>query len=95
MKIPKKIKIAGREYKVYINKQVCEDQKMIGMAMADDSTIILKGPVDDESMKVTFLHECLHLVNVILQHQGTKMDSEHYVNPVAELLYQIIKQIEE
>jgi hypothetical protein len=58
------------------------------------STITLmdqSGGVKPDKMEMALVHEMIHQINIVLG--AAEHDVEEYVTPLAELLYQFIKQL--
>lgn len=81
MRIPRTLKIGGRNIKV--RTKVMED---LGLADFEKGVIYLKRGLNREAKEATFLHEWLHHANSTLPH--TTIDS------LAEQLHQLMKQID-
>ena len=96
MKIPNKIQIAGRIVKIIRDDESLISDGLLGQSRADEDKIILlsnKAYLSTQCMEQTLIHECIHKINNILS-VGSPQNSEEYVNPLSELLYQVFKQIE-
>jgi len=96
MKIPKKLQIAGRTVDIRINGKIASESQVNGLCSADRQYILLDDPkasgVSEEMIQQTLIHEVIHFCNNILCREDC--NTESYVNPLSELLYQVFKQIE-
>ena len=97
MIIPKNFEVAGKIINVEINSNHSSAQKTYGQCLYDQNRIILddyiKSNLNKQVIEQTFIHEIIHMINAILSKNNTICDDEEYVNPLSELLYQVIKQI--
>ena len=98
MKIPKTLKIAGRNIKVIIDGKTAKKDWVNGKCYADRDEILLDDykteGISKGCMEQTFIHEVLHKCNNLLSKDNSEVNTEEYVNPLAELLYQVFQQIE-
>lgn len=62
MKIPKKIKLGARIYKICFVEKV-GDNADCGMTMRDTGEIKIDKSLIQSEKEVTFLHEVLHIIN--------------------------------
>lgn len=95
MQIPKKIQIAGKTFHIVYDTKYYSSIKSYGEAQYDQGKIILdditKTGYTREKIEESFIHECLHLCSNI----GRLDIPESTVGILGELLYQVIKQIDE
>ena len=94
MKIPKTIQIAGREIKIIHDSARCNEEAVNGSCYFDHGKIIMSKYICSEKAKVTLIHEVIHYINALLQRDNTPADTEEYVRPLSEFIYQFIKQVE-
>jgi hypothetical protein len=96
MKIPKKIQLISTEIKVVFKKQ-----KNDGVYNRRNKEISLRVDMDIQDKWIAFFHELNHAKNSVLRDildeiikDNDSLDSEEYVDLMAQVDYQIIKQIE-
>lgn len=99
MKIPDKITLMGREIDIVYDKKLVQDEDAIGQVSYRTDKIILQPETESidrnsQSIQITFLHELLHFMLNILNYQNMN-DNGKFINRMSELLYQVIKQIED
>ncbi len=99
MNIPKKIKIAGFEYKVRHVKKLNDGRAMLyGRILFDTHKIKLLNTktVNDTRKEVTFIHEVLH---GIIEHYNISFESEEaeeeVVKKLAGGLWQVLEENKE
>lgn len=91
MKIPKTIQIAGKNIIIKFDDDHCDRNGGYGIAEYFKGEIVLqrkvKGDIKrpDHFVEETFIHEILHYI----------AEDEKLVGQLSELLYQVIKQIED
>jgi len=99
VKIPKTLKIGGKTVRINLDGVRAAKQCVNGTAYYDHNEILLddykRSVVSQENIEQTLIHEVVHFINAMLSRQGTDCDAEEYVNPMSELLYQVIKQLKE
>ncbi len=84
MKIPKKVKIGGHEYKIIF----CDEGIMKGMETdyghmdAHAMTITLNSSLGKTTLESTFIHEAMHGMNSTLDHE--------LLDSLAEQMYQFL-----
>ena len=94
MKIPDKIIIAGCSIDILFDRKRCNEDSCNGLMLYDSKQIIINPDLNIEQQYVVLIHECIHYLNAIMSLQNRDCDDDHYINPISELFYQIIKQIE-
>jgi hypothetical protein len=90
MKIPKQIQIAGKIYKIKFDPLLNKTSGDYGCIEYNNHIIKIDPNFNLQSQQEAFIHECLH---AILNITNTSINTEANVNPMAELLYQVVKQI--
>ena len=86
MKIPKQLKIGGIMYKVIIAENWFEDEGADGETFYDDkngNTIYIRKSLTQEAKEVTLIHESLHAMNSVMNHE--------FLDSLAEQLYQMLQ----
>ena len=64
MKVPKKIRICGQDFKVIQEKDLQRnDEKLLGLCIVDECTIYLKKNLSREKKAEVFFHECIHAID--------------------------------
>jgi hypothetical protein len=98
MKIPSEIQIAGRTYKIEYDENHDTDQGYNATLIVDRCKIVLQPDCkghkrDKQSLEISFLHEIIHAIS---RATGDRQlyENEKFTEQWAELLYQVIKQIE-
>ena len=93
MKIPKQIQIAGHVYDVKKSRKTADKEHVNGKIYYDQCEILLCDDcvLNKQEREVSFLHECLHAIFFTLNYP----QDEDRIVCLSELLYQVIKQIEE
>ena len=98
MRIPKKIKIAGKTVNIVKDRVRATKRGVNGTSFYDHNEILLDHPnrsiVSSECIEQTFIHEVIHFINAVLSKGSTECDAEEYVNPLSEMLYQVFEQLE-
>jgi len=91
MKIPNKIQIAGRTYKIIKNKKISDKEHVKGRIYYDQCEILLNNDkmYNFQDMEISLIHECLHAIFYALDFE----QDEGRVIKLSELLYQVIKQL--
>ena len=91
MNIPNKIQIAGKTIDI-----VMEDMKDIdycwGKTYFGTGKIGIAKNMSDEQKQITFIHELVHMIFETMGESELR-DNEKIVHGLAELLYQVVKQI--
>ncbi len=98
MKIPKIIQIAGRVFDVEYDDELNNEQGNHATFNADKCKIIIqpscKGNERNiQGIHISFLHEIVHAISKTTANRKLYED-EQFTEQFAELLYQVIKQIE-
>ena len=94
MKIPKEIKLMGKTIKVEYKDQIDMDDNY-GRALLNEGIILMKKNQESKQEKeLTFLHELIHHMNNVLSNNDLIHD-EGFTDRFAQLLYQILPQIQE
>jgi hypothetical protein len=91
--IPKKIKIAGFDYKIRMDKEADKDlQSMnwLGSQSCNRQLIQVHSDQSPQQMSNTFLHEIIHAVNGL--YNNNKMD-EDGVNQLANGMHQVFEEL--
>src|SRR3990167_5111278 len=94
MKIPKKLKIAGFNYKITHNKQVADHSSTFASTINAQQEINVGLGFPIQKQEQTFLHEILHAVWFCygLKEAGFKNEQEeHIVDALSNGLYQVLK----
>jgi hypothetical protein len=99
MKIPKKIQIVGRNIQIEFTDEIQREEYSTGTACYHKGKIQIlplntkTRNITEDEVNVAFLHEALHFcINIGCDE---KFNVHDLINPLSELLYQVIKQIEE
>lgn len=92
MNIPDKVKIGWREYSVKQDEHRTGDNggDLYGEIVYDKNEIYLYDKQDEESKKVTLIHEMLHGIFYMCG-RGKNRKDEDLITALSENLYQIIK----
>lgn len=95
MKIPKTIKIGGRNIKVVIDKRTGEDGYN-GTTWTDSGVIFLDETNCPELQDITFLHEILHVILYQLDFKRVRFDNneakvEYLCKILSNSFYQVLK----
>ena len=93
MKIPNKIKVAGKVYKVVWDDEFLSNQSYMGLACHRELTIYLckkyRGDKLAKSViEETLLHEIIHAVDINYNNHSLNEDT---VDRLSEGLYQVLK----
>ena len=88
MKIPKKIKIGGKTYKVEITSKMDLGIVNVSAEILYQDLIIRVSKQAEQKMQADFLHEVVH---GILDHLGYKEHDEKKVDELAQSLYMVIQ----
>lgn len=91
IKIPENIEIAGRKYKIKKSHKISNKEGVYGKIYYDRCEILLDNDTElsQQSIEITFLHECIHGIFKTLNIDN----EEKTVDSLAEMMYQVIKQI--
>lgn len=89
MKIPRKIKACGAEYKVMFHRNLCGDkgQPLFGQADCNGYTINLEYGMDKQKKQEVILHEILHIIDF---NKGFNLGEKGVNNLTLELI-QVIR----
>lgn len=87
MKIPKTLKVGGHKYKVIKNHKFTKKENLVGQARHMDLEIRLQRGVNKRKREEIFLHEVLHCVDNIYNHQRM---NERALGNISEGLYQVL-----
>ena len=98
MKIPKQIQIAGREIPIIFNNKLCDVKRIYAEADYRKHHIIIQDntegtPRNKDCINISLLHEIMHWIFYLMDRDKLR-DDEKLVSEISELLYQVIKQIE-
>ncbi len=88
MKIPKKIQLMGKTFKVVLVAKIDDDNGW-GEASHHNCYIKIKKSLNSQTKMETFIHEILHLVYGCA---GIK-ENERDIEITANILYQVFQQI--
>lgn len=92
MKIPKRIQLAGKWIDIHqVNRIDLLDDKDGFAQYSKQEIYVVKKDVSPELREQSLVHEALHFILWILEID--EMNKDKYVNPISELLYQLIKQL--
>lgn len=86
MKIPSSVKIGGITYQVKIQNSWFESDESDGetfWTQEQGNTIYIREDLSQEAKEVTFLHECLHAINGVMDHE--------FLDSLSEQFYQLLK----
>jgi Zn-dependent peptidase ImmA (M78 family) len=93
MKIPKKINIKGRPYKILFIKGLIEKQHAMGICCETKKEIHLDSKLKDEDLKATLLHEIGHAImfetglTQCLSHDIQEIVTENFSNVIIDLFH--------
>lgn len=93
MRIPKKLKVGGMEYKV-IDNYIFKESELMGQAMHSQNEIRLAShdqhnqKYDTQKKEECFVHEMLHAIDNVYNNNDTE---EKVINRFAQGLYQVMK----
>jgi hypothetical protein len=93
VKIPKKIKVGGYDFKIVTNKQSDMDLKSMGWQGCQSlcqQKIQIASDLDGQKLTDTFIHELLHAVNVI--YVANKL-TEDDVGQLSMGMLQVLEQL--
>ena len=93
MKIPKKIRVAGHDYKILYKDEYLSKRELVGQCLNDEKKILLCKYYDKtlrakSEIELTMMHEMLHAVD---RHYNDNKLSEKTVRHIANGLYQVLK----
>lgn len=88
MKIPEKVKIGGKVYRVEITDKMDLGISNVSAEILYNKLLIRVSPQAQSKMEADFLHEVIH---AILDHQGYKEHDEKRVDEMAQSLYMVIQ----
>lgn len=88
MKIPEKVKIGGKVYRVEITDKMDLGISNVSAEILYNDLLIRVSPQAQSKMEADFLHEVIH---AILDHQGYKEHDEKRVDEMAQSLYMVIQ----
>jgi hypothetical protein len=96
MKIPEKLQIAGRTFKVIFDNKPLLKPNLSGQIQYNQCKIILRksdeyGIYARDQQEQIFLHEIVHGILNAMDHQAN--DDEGFVESFSQYLHQIIKQL--
>lgn len=97
MKIPKKIKVIGRELEIEWDKELIAREDVKGQASFRYQTLKIQPstssyPRKQEDIEITFLHEILHFIFFYIEaERDCGKEYEKLVTRLAEVLYQVLK----
>lgn len=101
MKIPKSFKIFGKKYKIIIDNDKCDNEKIWGLAEYRSNTIYLCDKyegvnISEQEKEQIFLHEMTH---VILKESGLQKEIhennlENFTDLFSNCLQQILNTME-
>ena len=98
MKIPKKIKIIGRNIEVVYDKDMYAEDQRLGLCEFSKGRISLceKGgkSVPRKVIEVTLLHEWVHMIFMMLGKKELAED-ETLADQLAEMIHQLIPQVQD
>ena len=89
VKIPREIKIAGRNYKIKFDEHLIRDEGNRGVVYWHTQEVKLLHETHPELMAVTFLHECIHIIDEHMNGRGNL--TEEQVCGIADGLFQLLK----
>lgn len=89
VKVPREIKIAGRNYTIGLVEHLVRDEGSRGMVYWHTQEIKLLRDTHPELKAVTFLHECIHVIDEHLNGRGAL--SEEITCGLSEGLFQLLK----
>jgi hypothetical protein len=88
--IPNKIKIGGITYNVSTNKDdYLNGADLLGEISYTDQTLFVRSGLGKERQYNTFIHEVVHGILYEMGHKD--YNDESLVKPLANILYQVIK----
>jgi len=95
MKIPKKIKIVGTDWKVELNNNYCKKEKCLGQMYPNEGKIYYcdkykNKKISKSKIEETFLHEWVH---AMFNTNGIEDDNEQFVNILATNILQLFNQL--
>jgi hypothetical protein len=90
MKIPDKIKIAGKEYKIQYDEGIYYRDHNRGEVNYNTEIITIYSKASKQQQEEVLCHEIVH---IILRMIDNDINNEKLVGAFGELLYQAIKQL--
>ncbi len=93
VKIPKRLRVAGHTYKISINTRTdkgLDSEHYRGVHSDLLRTIEIKSNLSEEETSCTFLHECIHAVDVTYCASHLAEDD---IRSLANGLHQILEQL--
>ncbi|MFX0132971.1 MAG: hypothetical protein ACFFDN_04925 [Candidatus Hodarchaeota archaeon] len=92
MKIPKKIQIVGKEFKIIFDKKFSRKEKIWGRFYPENLEIILDNDknINKQNIEETLIHECFEVINYFV---NTELHHDK-LSMMSDLFYQIFKQLE-
>jgi len=87
MKIPNKIKVGGKTYKVEITSKMDLGISNVSAEILYNELIIRISKQAEQKMQADFLHEMFH---AIFDHLGYKEHDEKHIDELAQALHMII-----
>ena len=96
MRLPKRFKIAGHDFKIIYNKNI-EIEGTLGVCKFLENEIHIRTEyegkeISEDQLFQTICHECLHAVMFVLNKHELNSD-EDFIDSTSQLLWQIIKTI--
>jgi predicted Zn-dependent protease with MMP-like domain len=94
-KVPKTIKIVGRNYSVVLDKELTNKTDNVGEVNYRYNRILIQSsvdgqPVQEQDIKVTLLHEITHCILFAMEENDLRCN-EKFVGAFSEILYQVLK----
>ena len=83
MKIPKQLKIGGHVYKVVLKKGPISDSDEQGYVDDEKGEIVLRSNVPKSHLETSLIHEILHCLNSVMNHE--------LIDSLSEQIYQVFK----
>ena len=95
MRIPKKIKLGSRIFKVEISDKFVKDHNIYGQAHFGKQKILIDNNPDYpmQNQEITFLHEWLHMALTQVG-EDELSENESFVDKLSEKLHELITQLE-
>lgn len=90
MQLSKSVNVLGVKYKVKLQSRLIEnDESLLGMTDFPNDTIWLRKGMDMQRTQQTLIHELVHAM--LYEVGNDDYNSENLVNPLGNILYQVIK----
>ncbi|MGY6765698.1 hypothetical protein ACW73O_11745 [Faecalibacterium prausnitzii] len=86
--LPKKVNVAGVNYRVIEVPEIDDNPDVMGTCLYQKSTIKIKSTLSDDKKEQTFVHELLH---ACFNEAGFNEQDEDMINRVGVMLYQVLK----